>query len=267
MNETISSNFKAIELLLPPPWIAIMSKNGEKVYINTITGESTNIHPMKRILDENETKTEINDQIIQESPENNHENITSPTINRLPNLLYADFQCKWKDVNVSGKMKTNTLTLRFYQDQSVDITIEGINNTWQLSHLSGLYGSLNRYDLFMGSSVRIFGRNMTISTVVQVWIMDEIQQAGMFLLRKQAWIIDKIEKVGKTPLVKAYKLQNPEITHKKTSHTIAHVNLRKIYQENMKLCDQLHQLGLNHLVIEVNSLFDDKYLFWRYSSA
>lgn len=41
-----------------------------------------------------------------------------------------------------------------------------------------------------------------------------------------------------------------------------HVNLRQLDNENLKLSEQLAELGLAHLVAKANSLFDYSSIFW-----
>jgi hypothetical protein len=41
-----------------------------------------------------------------------------------------------------------------------------------------------------------------------------------------------------------------------------HINLRQLDNENLKLSEQLAELGLAHLAAKANSLFDHNPLFW-----
>jgi len=179
------------------------------------------------------------------------------------NTPYSDFFSSWNHVSPLGQLTVYSLTLRFYKDQSALMIIHNINNArYPLESIDGLYGPVSRLDLFIGSQVKLFGRNVIIKSAGRR-VCEQIEAAGEYLMKKQLWIISKIEEVGVHPIIRP--------SADGTKRTVGQMNLRLILKQNWALCEQLTALGHAYLVAKVNGRFPDSQLessiFWPKKSS
>lgn len=186
-------------------------------------------------------------------------------------LPYADFYSSWRYVMPSGQHLTYRLTLRFYKDLSAEMILHNIEGAqYHLDYIDGLYGQTTRLDLFIGATVKLFGRNIVIKAASNR-VCDEIEVAAKFLLRKQTWLLSKMRSLGIHPKIR----QRMELTKSfcelnagidKNKRRAGQINLRGIVKENMILCEQLTSLGYAHLIANINHRINDEEIensiFW-----
>lgn len=256
----------------PPPWKCQSSEDGSKVYVNDITHELSHIHPLAALFESKVDASDLDKQFSQnaegsllpegELPSNNHivEKIFSLRPRRKGSeVKFIDFTSHWKEITVSGKPVTYSLQVRYFEDYSANIHFDGVDGYWYISQLESSFGLLTRYDIFNGAQLRVFGRQVIIS-YLSPSACDEIEAVGKLLLKKQAWLISKIESFGKIPIVSSVK----PVTQASISRTpaLGKVNLRKIFNDNLKLGEQLAEMNLSRIALRGNDLFDETKLFW-----
>jgi hypothetical protein len=140
------------------------------------------------------------------------------------------------------------LTIRFLADNSTLVRFDGIDASWTFTALKGPYGVLEKYDLFVGSKISLFGRHLTISSANGAacrWIRQEKTR----LEKQQAEFRRRIESVGQTPCVRKRE--------KETAQSIArtlkgdeYTNLRFLLKDSARLGEQLAKLGLASKVVK-----------------
>ncbi len=160
---------------------------------------------------------------------------------------FSEFKCRWKEGSIAGNDKFFNVTLRFYHDSGrTAIKFDGLNAKWEYSALEGDYGPVTRYDLFIGATVKLFGRRLTIRTTTADtchWM----DQEAAFMEQQKLWLQEKISKSGNQPIIKREPHQ--QIQHvERISVTTGTRNLRKIHTQICKLKEQLCDVGLGHLL-------------------
>jgi hypothetical protein len=168
-------------------------------------------------------------------------------IKRAPGLRYFDFRCLWRETSLFGEINSYGLTVRWYMDRSVTITFDGLEGKWDLSHLEGLYGPIERIDLFVGAKLNIFGRKMSINSCgasTCKWIEDE----GQRLKKQQNWLQERVESVGKVPVVRRPPPKGPLQNSGRGGRPAGSDDLRRMTTENSKLLEQLAKIGMGHCV-------------------
>ena len=249
----------------PPPWRRVVNEIDQSVwYINDTTSEQTTIHPLSRYHDEhNDTDTVTNNDADRDrrNPSDDIETLTATENRRtgafvaggadgfLPPSSNLQFRCTWKELGLFGDRQVFGLTIMYSaEDQKTLIKFDGIDNaTWQYSSLEGPHGPCNRYDLFIGSRIKLFGRTLTISsasTVACHWIDREYAK----LLKQQDYLITKVESVGSKPIVMRPQNQPMLNITRDEKGGGGRCDLRKVVNENARLGEQLSSLGLGHFV-------------------
>ena len=276
----------------PPPWNKVVVDGEESVrYVNEVTGETIDEHPLVRLQrkkEESEKETGVIDTTSTDKlnvvnrisllsilylcifslyctfsftsylnpiqgTSGMSNTATSYPIPEIAdeedvideNGLYSDFNCKWKENSMGPKDRYYTLTLRYFHDSGrVGIKFSGISGQWKYSILEGNYGPITRYDLFIGSQIKLFGRHLTVSTTtanVCHWLDDEAK----FLEKQRLWLQEKISSCGMVPVVK--KEPPVQLRHvDRISSTTGTKNLRKIHIQICKLREQLCDIGMDH---------------------
>ena len=268
-------------LPVPPPWRA---SDDESTYVNDITGETINEHPLQRALAQKvtedtmalipagvgpETKNEVD--IIAplsnknapngrpfleiDNKESNTTQLAPLDNNAAAQKLatkaargkYTDYRCMWKEVGLFGDTNSYGLTLRYFEDGSTEIKFDGVDGMWVSTQLEGHYGPIERIDLFIGAKIKVFGRHLSINSTgasATQWIEEE----GKRLSKQQNWLQERVESVGKVPVVRRPPPVGPLQFSGRSNKPAGSDNLRMLTMENAKLSEQLATLGLSHCV-------------------
>ena len=88
---------------------------------------------------------------------------------------YRDFRCQWKESGLFG-IQAYGMIIRFFTDGSTQVKFDGVDAEWIFTVLDGPYGPVDKYDLFIGAKVKVFGRHLTISSA-NVSVCHEIDMA------------------------------------------------------------------------------------------
>jgi len=153
-----------------------------------------------------------------------------------------DFRCLWKELGLFGNVNSYGLTLRYFEDGSTVVRFDGLDGQWVFSQLEGTHGPIERYDLFVGAKIRVFGRHLTISSTSAStcqWIDEE----GKRLQKRQDWLQSKIESVGAVPVVRRNEPIGVKCNFTKKANS-GNADLRRLHGENAKLAAQLAELGM-----------------------
>ena len=149
-----------------------------------------------------------------------------------------------------GSNRFYNAVLRYYHDScKCTIKFDGIDAVWRYATLEGEFGPLNRYDLYIGAQIQLFGRHLTIMTstaVVCRWIDEE----ASFLEMQRLWLQEKISASGNQPIIKKepqFQIQHVE----RITKTTGTKNLRRIFTQVCKLKEQLVDLGLGHFIVSI----------------
>lgn len=230
------------EFPIPPPWRKLLIDDESWVFRNDITGEELKHHPLEKIMQLiNGSIMEGDSTVIDISRSYIHE---SPEIETLVNM--NEFRCQWQE---SGGVGNNTLPygvlIRYFdEDGHVEISFDGMDGAWAYSYLESMYGPVDRYDLFLGGHVKLFGRKLTIFSAngeACEWIDNEGSEMKKYI----EWLQNKIEGVGVIPVVK--KCPPIPIRHvNRSCEASGRINLRKLQIEVAKLREQMCDLGLAH---------------------
>ena len=248
--------FEAVQL--PPPW-----RKTSEGYLNEITGALSPDHPFQRYVQGNAQ------QVSQPEEEDGAagtpgrpylaEKIQvaamgadiggSSSSSRPQKLRHWDFRCMWKELGLFGNVNSYGLTIRYYEDGQTVVNFDGLDGRWHFSQLDGPHGPLDRYDLFVGAKIRIFGRHLTIaatSASTCQWIDEE----GKRLLKRQDWLQSKIESVGAVPAVRRPTPTGIKGHFGKKANS-GNADLRRISEQNKKLAEQLACLGMGRIALDV----------------
>ena len=135
-------------------------------------------------------------------------------------------------------------------DGSSIVKFDGVDAKWYMNVLEGPYGSIERWDLFIGAKVRIFGRHLSITSAnASVCHWNDVQAKK--LMKKQEWLRQKIESVGAVPIVRR---QVPVCIKNivRASKAEGRTDLRRLFNENAKLYEQLTKLGLAYTLENIS---------------
>jgi hypothetical protein len=166
---------------------------------------------------------------------------------RMKGMKYTDFRCMWKEFGLMGETNSYGLVIRYYPDGQTVIKFDGVEGMWHLSKLVGPYGPIDRYDLFVGAKVTVFGRHMSIASCSAStcrWIEEE----GRRLAQQQEWLQQRIESVGAVPLVQRAPPVGPNSAQGRSGKPAGSDDLRRRANENAKLAEQLAGLGMANCV-------------------
>jgi hypothetical protein len=185
---------------------------------------------------ENQNLRDELDAILQQSSEEKNLKETSK------NVRY-EYHCQWNERDLSGKVSLFGLGIRYHEATGeTSIRFDGINGEWSFVSLKGPYGCLDRYDLFIGAKLEVFGRHLTISSANAAackWNEQESQR----LLKQQEQFRKKIENIGDVPCIRRKTLNSTGQIQRGVANYGKH-NLRMILKDNAKLGEQLYKLGL-----------------------
>lgn len=163
---------------------------------------------------------------------------------QLPSGKYYEYHCQWSERDLFGKVSLYGLTFRYYeQSQKTLIRFDGLLGDWVYSVLQGPYGPLEHIDFFIGAKIKVFGRQVTISSASGSAIR-WIEAQRKRLEKQQERFREKILAVGQVPCVKP---KAPDVVRHITrgdSSEAGHTDLRKLMMVNAKLGEQLVSLGL-----------------------
>lgn len=265
MSFLLSSEFTlevVTALPLPPPW-----RCTDGVYINEVTGETNEKHPFVAAIEllNNESNTGPKNEVFLTNQEikdeldsmpntaslNNSNTLLTDTINmntmstNTNTPQFVDFKCNWEKIGLFEDRDLFGLTIRYYDNGATCVKFDGTNKEWIETVVEGPNGPVDRYDLFIDGKVKIFGRTVSISTTCASnchWIYNE----GQKLLKKQSWLQSKIESIGAVSVVKR---PPPKVAQGfRAAKSEGQTNLRRIVSENIKLGEQMIDLGLGHFL-------------------
>lgn len=236
---------------LPPPWRLLASGQ----YANEITGEESNAHPFLRLI-AGDNKSAAPEEEDGQSGTPGRPYLGSDTVAVAPasaagkpqKLKHWDFRCTWKELGLFGNVNSYGLTVRYYEDGQTVVNFDGLDGRWHFSQLDGPHGPLDRYDLFVGAKIQIFGRHLTIAATnasTCQWIDEE----GRRLLKRQDWLQSKIESVGAVPVVRRPTPTGIKGNFGKKANS-GNADLRRISNDNKKLGEQLAGLGMARIALE-----------------
>lgn len=244
---------------LPPPWRRIYkdtSSNGSQqlLYINDITKDVTSIHPFtKYVLEQQQaglddshfSDDDINAAITQKK---NPETVTDNKGidgNGACREKKSEFRCTWKDCDVFDDKSVFGLTIRIqHSDEESVVRFDGPTSFWNTVVLEAPYGPVNRQDLFIGSKIKVYGRNLVITSASRTtceWIELEYRK----LSRSQEKMRVRIEKCGVVPVVQLAYSARISTFSREGPGLGGHSDLRKIRRENALLSEQLVNLGID----------------------
>lgn len=164
----------------------------------------------------------------------------------LPSGKFYEYHCQWSERDLFGKVNLYGLIFRYYEESHKTlIKFDGLVGEWVYSAIQGPYGPLEHIDFFIGAKIKVFGRQVTISSAsgsAVRWI--EAQRKK--LERQQERFREKIMAIGQVPCVRPK--QKEVVRHitrgEGTGAEPGHTDLRKLLQLNAKLGEQLVSLGL-----------------------
>lgn len=200
----------------PPPWRRIIT-NEKTYYINDISGEETDIHPLTSYFNQlNEKKkkqtTQFTEKLLDEETSRQiiNEDDQEDQKNEEKQLEYSHqqyqeeieeesllFRCEWKEIGLLGHVLSYGMNLLFFpNDQHFEITFDGVRACWRFSRIDGPYGPIDEDDLFIGSKIIVFDRHLTI-TSANSDICRMIDAKGLLLKKRISWLQAKLEAIGK----------------------------------------------------------------------
>lgn len=241
------------DIPLPPPFrkITLRDKITNKTtgyqFYNECTQEILNNHPLEHLIN---MSSEDSNYLHYNDP------ISKNRINNDINVKKAIFYSKWKNKCKSGAVENFSLQIHFYQSNAAIIHFDGISGSYYIDEWLNESGfPITRYDLFIGNKVPLFGTNIGI-TGASSSVCEEIESAFNTLIAKQNWLIEKIKVSGNSVLKSL-------TSNYARSNSVGSVNLPQIVDDNLKLSEQLIDIGMGHLVIKADSLFPSDRLFWK----
>jgi hypothetical protein len=253
------------ESILPPNW---QKDDNTNIFFNDLTNKRLNKNPFSLYLEirenylnnddsntiweefqvgndysglsssENKPDFEPSNEVLDKTQNSNKE------LTKMKKNIFFEFYTKWNERDLFGKIIIYGLSIRFDdENQTSMVKFDGANNEWIPTVLDGPYGPIELYDLYVGSTIKIFGRHLTISgansKVIQ-WIEKEHKK----LLKQQVFYQKKIESIGETPIIKRQGYKDTILHITRPMNVPGHYNLRKLTIDNNKLGEQLAHLGL-----------------------
>ena len=159
---------------------------------------------------------------------------------------FTDFRCQWKESSLFGDCNSYGLRIRHFDDQRTMVKIDGVDGEWTLTKLEGQYGPVDKYDLFVGGKVKVFGRWLTI-TSASASVCHGITVEAKRIAKMIAIMQSKVESVGSVPIIR--RSVPTQVRHiVRSAQPEGHENLRKLLIDATKLSEQLCNLGLSHTV-------------------
>jgi hypothetical protein len=175
----------------PPPWRRESCGDGAVKYINDVTGEQSDAHPLAIYFSQKNSEEIASSQQSVLLPE---EDISIP--NSEDQMLL--FRCEWKEVGLLGNVFSYGMNLCFFvEDHHFEITFDGVRACWKFTRLDGPYGPLDEDDLFIGSKITVFDRHLTI-TSANSHVCQMIDHKGQLLKKRISWLQSKLESIGQT---------------------------------------------------------------------
>jgi hypothetical protein len=229
---------------LPPPWRRVRiipNKSGESLihFVNDVTNEISDNHPFSRYISD---QLELKDK--SESNEGSDQSVLSKNIKPQVGLQkYSEFRCTWKERDLLDDKGVFELTIRYqHQDQLLFVRFDGTDNNWSPALLECCYGPITRYDLFVGSKIKLSGRNFVITSAsceACHWIEESYKE----LSRDQEVMCSRILKFGILPVVRRADASKGSAAMKDSSG--GRRDLRRICRENARLKEQLLSAGIS----------------------
>lgn len=161
---------------------------------------------------------------------------------------FADFRCEWQETGLFGDTSAFGLTIRFFPgDGRALVRLDGEGRRWEPAAVTTRHGAAERWDMFVGSKVVVFGRTLSIGSS-SFEVCREIERLGDRLRARQSWLRSRVEAVGGVPVVRGPGLEPLVLDFRHTSS--GRSNLRKLATENNRLAEQLCALGMGHLLAQ-----------------
>lgn len=225
----------------PPPWRKEVNADGSTRYINDINGEISETHPLQHVAKQVESPKPL-----LEAMQSGEYTITTEASKEIKGETF-DFRCTWQEVGLMGNIYSYGVSLRYFaSDQHVEIRFDGVEAAWVFNKLLGPYGPVDRNDLFVGAQIKIFGRHLSITSTTADICMDIDKRAEHFQ-KEKAWLQSKIESVGAVPAIRR-EAQTTTRNITRHSNQSGRYNLRKMYNDNVKLKGQMGELGIGHML-------------------
>jgi hypothetical protein len=254
-----------LNLPLPPPWRRIYTKvagNDVKIvhYLNDITKDVTDVHPFTRLIsklqpgnNDDSSKADLNDRDTPSAtraresfnlqPETRSEFTGTYTSGALWEK-YFEYRCHWKELGLFEDKNIFGLTIRFIiNDERTIVRLDGQNVEWEYVVLEGPYGPATRHDLFIGSKIKVYGRNLVIRAANRdacQWIDREYKR----IVRQQDSMQMRIEKCGLIPVVQRVYAPPTLINTRGGPGQGGRCDLSRVRRENSRLGEQLVTIGL-----------------------
>jgi hypothetical protein len=279
-------------LPLPPPWAYEMDVEDRTYFVNTKTGEKTHEHPFVRAVglskDDDEMlgvkkalaglKDTLSRTAAAKTPQlkQNGERgdsldksgtVDLQALNMIDKTLTptkkegvpsTNYRCVWKESSLFGECNSYGLRIRYFDDQRTMVKIDGVDGEWILTQLDGQYGPVNKYDLFVGGKVRIFGRWLTI-TSASASVCHGITVEAKRMEKMIAAMQGRIEGVGAVPIIR--RSVPTTVRHiVRSAQPEGHENLRKILIDCTKLSEQMCSLGLAHVVKDFGTTYGSNHI-------
>ena len=164
---------------LPPPWRRIYndaSSDGshQLQYINDVTKDVTDIHPFSKYVSEQQQAgldeshfcdIGVNADVIQKANPETLTDIEGIGGSGVFTGKYSEYRCAWKENDVFDDKSVFGLTIRIHHsNEETLVCFDGLNGCWNTAVLEAPYGPVNRHDLFIGSKIKVYGRNLVISS-------------------------------------------------------------------------------------------------------
>lgn len=260
----------------PPPWRQERTAGGDEGeggvrYINDVTGEVSDTHPLANYFQQQQSSGENKNQKTTEEMVNEEgsqieyhpEEELSVSTSEDQMLL---FRCEWKEIGLLGQVLSYGMNLCFYRDDHhFEITFDGVRACWKFTRIDGPYGPLDEDDLFIGSKITVFDRHLTI-TSANSHVCQMIDHKGQLLKKRISWLQSKLESIGDPipthiPLLIISSIGAVPVVKRETKAPTQHIirsskafgtdNLRRLRNEIAKLCEQMGSLGIGHLVAKL----------------
>lgn len=224
---------------LPPPWRRVRiipNKSDESLihFVNDVTNEISDNHPFSKYISDQKN----------ESNEGSDQSVLSKNIKPQVGLQkYPEFRCTWKGRDLIDDKGVFGLTIRYqHQDQLLFVRFDGTDYNWSPALMECCYGPITRYDLFVGSKIKVNGRNFVIISA-SCEACQSIEESYKELSRDQEVMCSRILKFGMLPVVRRADASRGSAAMEDSSG--GRRDLRRIYRENARLKEQLLSAGIS----------------------